>query len=47
MVGATPMTMSAILEASPSPMTMKRIGSSASGGTIEMAATKGASSARR
>ncbi len=46
MIGVTPMAMSAILEASPSPMTMKRIGSSASGGTIETAATKGASSAR-
>ncbi len=38
MIGATPMTISVILEVSPSPMTMNRIGSSASGGTIEKAA---------
>ena len=46
MIGATPMTISVILEVSPSPSTMNRIGSSASGGTIETTAKNGASSAR-
>jgi hypothetical protein len=46
-VGATPMAIRVIFEVSPSPMTMNRTGSSASGGTIEMTATKGASSALR
>jgi hypothetical protein len=40
------MTIKAIFDASPRPMTMKRIGSSASGGTMEMAPTKGERDAR-
>ena len=36
-----PMTMSVILDASPRPMMMNRIGSSASGGTIDSTATMG------
>ena len=35
------MTISVIFEASPSPMTMNRMGSSASGGTIDSTATNG------
>ena len=35
------MTISVIFDASPSPMTMNRIGSSASGGTIDSTATNG------
>ena len=38
-----PMTISVIFEASPRPMTMKRIGSSASGGTIDRTETTGPS----
>ena len=41
-----PMAISAILDASPRPMTMNRIGSNASGGTIETAPRKGARPAR-
>ncbi|MNU00050.1 hypothetical protein D3C72_2430730 [compost metagenome] len=46
MAGATPMTIRVILAVSPRPSTMKRMGNSASGGTMEMVAMKGASSAR-
>ena len=35
------MTISAIFDASPRPMTMNRIGKSASGGTIDSTATNG------
>src|SRR5437762_1306675 len=45
MQGSVPMTINAILEVSPSPMTMKRIGSNASGGTIDVTETNGPSSA--
>ncbi len=41
MNGATPMTISATLLTSPRPNTMNRIGSRASGGAIDTAATKG------
>lgn len=40
MKGVMPMTISTTFEVSPSPKTMNRIGRSASGGTMEITATK-------
>ena len=47
MNGVMPKTISTILETSPSPNTMNRIGSTAMGGIIDSAATNGARLARR
>ena len=46
-MGATPMMMSVTLASSPNPTLMNRIGSIASGGMSDTAATKGAMVARK